>query len=311
MIAIYPGSFDPITNGHLDVIERGSRLFDVLVVSVLQNEAKSPLFTVPERMEMLSEATDRFPNVEVDSFNGLLADYAVRRGAGVILRGIRAISDYENELQMALMNRRLQAGLETAFLLAGEAFSFISSRLVKEVIGLGGNITGLVPPMVERRLRERLKKDDTYLCKHLPQPLNAFRAISVSSTMKVMADADKLRREGVDVVDFSAGEPDFPTPDNIKRAAIAAIERELHEVHSGGRNGRGEAGRGESPQGGVRHRLQAVGMHYHGGRQARAVRVYAGAGESRGRGDHTGALLGDLQGHRELRGRQVRLCGDG
>ncbi len=162
MIAIYPGSFDPITNGHLDVIERGSRLFDVLVVSVLQNEAKSPLFTVPERMEMLSEATDRFPNVEVDSFNGLLADYAVRRGAGVILRGIRAISDYENELQMALMNRRLQAGLETAFLLAGEAFSFISSRLVKEVIGLGGNITGLVPPMVERRLRERLKKDDTY-----------------------------------------------------------------------------------------------------------------------------------------------------
>jgi pantetheine-phosphate adenylyltransferase len=162
VIAIYPGSFDPITNGHLDVIERGSRLFDVLVVSVLQNEAKSPLFTVPERMEMLSEATDRFPNVEVDSFNGLLADYAVRRGAGVILRGIRAISDYENELQMALMNRRLQAGLETAFLLAGEAFSFISSRLVKEVIGLGGNITGLVPPMVERRLRERLKKDDTY-----------------------------------------------------------------------------------------------------------------------------------------------------
>ncbi len=159
MIAIYPGSFDPITNGHLDVIERGSRLFDVLVVSVLQNEAKSPLFTVPERMEMLSEATDRFPNVEVDCFNGLLADYAVRRGAGVILRGIRAISDYENELQMALMNRRLQAGLETAFLLAGEAFSFISSRLVKEVIGLGGNIAGLVPPMVERRLREGLKKE--------------------------------------------------------------------------------------------------------------------------------------------------------
>ena len=160
VVAIYPGSFDPITNGHLDVIERGSRLFDRLIVSVLQNEAKAPLFSVPERMEMLAEATGRFANVEVDSFNGLLADYAMRKRAGAILRGIRAISDYENELQMALMNRRLQPGLETVFLLAGEAFSFISSRLVKEVIGLGGNITGLVPPLVERRLRERLKKED-------------------------------------------------------------------------------------------------------------------------------------------------------
>jgi pantetheine-phosphate adenylyltransferase len=157
VVAIYPGSFDPITNGHLDVIERGSRLFDRLIVSVLQNEAKAPLFSVPERMEMLTEAVGRFQNVEVDSFKGLLADYALRKKAGVILRGIRAISDYENELQMALMNRRLQPGLETAFLLAGEAFSFISSRLVKEVIGLGGNITGLVPPLVEQRLRERLK----------------------------------------------------------------------------------------------------------------------------------------------------------
>ena len=157
MVAIYPGSFDPITNGHLDVIERGSRLFDRLIVSVLRNEAKAPLFTVQERMEMLAETVSRFTNVEIDSFHGLLADYAVQKNAGVILRGIRAISDYENELQMALMNRRLQPGLETAFLLAGEAFSFISSRLVKEVIGLGGNITGLVPPLVEQRLRERFK----------------------------------------------------------------------------------------------------------------------------------------------------------
>jgi pantetheine-phosphate adenylyltransferase len=156
VVAIYPGSFDPITNGHLDVIERGSRLFDRLIVSVLQNEAKAPLFSVPERVDMLTETVSPFSNVEVDSFHGLLADYALKRGAGVILRGIRAISDYENELQMALMNRRLQPGIETAFLLAGEAFSFISSRLVKEVIGLGGNITGLVPPLVERRLRERL-----------------------------------------------------------------------------------------------------------------------------------------------------------
>jgi pantetheine-phosphate adenylyltransferase len=157
VVAIYPGSFDPITNGHLDVIERGSRLFDRLIVSILRNESKSPLFSVEERIEMLREAVRPFPNVEVESFDGLLADYALRKNAGAILRGIRAISDYENELQMALMNRRLQPGLETVFLLAGEAFSFISSRLVKEVISLGGNIAGLVPPLVEQRLRERMK----------------------------------------------------------------------------------------------------------------------------------------------------------
>jgi len=159
--AIYPGSFDPITNGHLDVIERGSRLFDRLIVSVLHNESKSPLFSVADRVSMLQETVSAFPNVEVDSFHGLLADYALRREATVILRGIRAISDYENELQMALMNRRLQPGLETVFLLAGEAFSFISSRLVKEVISLGGNIAGLVPPVVEERLRLRLRPNQT------------------------------------------------------------------------------------------------------------------------------------------------------
>jgi pantetheine-phosphate adenylyltransferase len=158
VVAIYPGSFDPITNGHLDVIERGSRLFDRLIVSVLQNEAKAPLFSVEERVEMLRETARIFPSVEVDCFQGLLADYALGRNASVILRGIRAISDYENELQMALMNRRLQPGLETVFLLAGETFSFISSRLVKEVIGLGGNISGLVPPLVEQRLHERLRR---------------------------------------------------------------------------------------------------------------------------------------------------------
>jgi pantetheine-phosphate adenylyltransferase len=157
VVAIYPGSFDPITNGHLDVIERGSHLFDRLIVSILHNGSKAPLFSVEERIEMLTESVRPYPNVDVDCFQGLLADYALTRDATVILRGIRAISDYENELQMALMNRRLQPGLETVFLLAGEAFSFISSRLVKEVIGLGGNIAGLVPPLVERRLRERLR----------------------------------------------------------------------------------------------------------------------------------------------------------
>jgi pantetheine-phosphate adenylyltransferase len=157
VVAIYPGSFDPITSGHLDVIERGSRLFDRLIVSILRNEAKAPLFTIEERMQMLGEVTSRFENVEIDSFDGLLANYALERGARVILRGIRAVSDYEYELQMALMNRRLQPKLETVFLLAGEQFSFISSKLVKEVIGLGGNISDFVPPAVERRLRERLK----------------------------------------------------------------------------------------------------------------------------------------------------------
>jgi pantetheine-phosphate adenylyltransferase len=156
VVAIYPGSFDPITSGHLDVIERGSRVSDRLIVSILRNESKAPLFTVEERIEMLTEVVAPFANVEVDCFDGLLADYALEKGARVILRGIRAISDYEYELQMALMNRRLQPELETVFLLAGEQYSFVSSRLVKEVISLGGNIAGLVPPLVERRLRERV-----------------------------------------------------------------------------------------------------------------------------------------------------------
>lgn len=154
-MAIYPGSFDPITNGHLDLIARGARLTDRLIVSILRNETKQPLFSVAERMSMLEAVLGEYENVEVDSFNGLLVDYAAERGASVILRGIRAISDYEYELQMALMNRRLNAEIETVFLMAGEAYSFISSRLVKEVIRLGGNISGLVPPVVELRLKER------------------------------------------------------------------------------------------------------------------------------------------------------------
>jgi pantetheine-phosphate adenylyltransferase len=158
VVAIYPGSFDPITSGHLDVIERGSKMFSRVIVAILQNEAKQPLFTVAERMEMLRESLGGFACVEVDTFQGLLADYALKRGASVILRGIRAISDYEYELQMALMNRRLQPGLETIFLPASETFSFISSKLVKEVISLGGNITGLVPPLVEDRLKRRIAK---------------------------------------------------------------------------------------------------------------------------------------------------------
>ena len=159
MVALYPGSFDPITNGHLDLIERGSRLFNRLIVAILRHPEKKALFTVDERIEMLREVLATFPNAEVTAFDGLLVDYAAQRGAAVILRGIRAVADYEYELQMALMNRRLRPEIETVFLMASEAHSFISSRLVKEVIGLGGNISGLVPPSVEGRLKRRLLGD--------------------------------------------------------------------------------------------------------------------------------------------------------
>jgi pantetheine-phosphate adenylyltransferase len=155
-LAIYPGSFDPLTNGHLDLIERGARLFGRLVVAVLRNDSKQPLFSVEERMAMAREVLKDFSNVEVDCFDGLLVDYAAARGATAILRGVRAISDYEYEWQMALMNRRLCPRIETIFLMAGETHSFISSRLVKEVIRLGGNITGLVPAVVEAQLRARV-----------------------------------------------------------------------------------------------------------------------------------------------------------
>ena len=157
IVAIYPGSFDPITNGHLDLIRRGARLFDRLIVAVLRNEAKQPLFSAEERMEMLREAVTGLTNVSVDSFDGLLVEYATAQRATVLLRGIRAVSDYEYELQMALMNRRLQPEIETVCLMSGDAFSFISSRLVKEVISLGGNISGLVPSAVEERLKQRLR----------------------------------------------------------------------------------------------------------------------------------------------------------
>ena len=154
-VAIYPGSFDPITNGHLDLIARGSKLVDRLIVAILRNNAKQSLFSVAERMEMLEEVVRPYRNVEVTSFEGLLVEYAAARGANLILRGIRALTDYEYELQMSLMNRRLNPGVETVFLLASEAHSFISSHLVKEVASLGGNVAGLVPPVVGERMKRR------------------------------------------------------------------------------------------------------------------------------------------------------------
>lgn len=155
VVAVYPGSFDPITNGHLDLIERCAPLVDKLVVAVLRNQHKNPLFTLGERVEIMLDVLKPFTNVEVDSFDGLLVDYARQKNAQLLLRGIRTISDYEYELQMALMNRRLAPEIETIFMMAGEAYSFISSKLVKEVIGLGGNINGLVPLSVEEKLKQR------------------------------------------------------------------------------------------------------------------------------------------------------------
>ncbi len=155
-LAIYPGSFDPMTNGHLDLIQRGSRLFDRLVVAVLTNLEKEPLFTIEERVEMLRTVTHDIANVSVETFSGLLVDYARHKKAQAVLRGIRAFTDYEYELQMALMNHKLSPQLETVFLMPAESYTYVSSRLVKEIFLHGGSIQGLVPEIVEQRLREKL-----------------------------------------------------------------------------------------------------------------------------------------------------------
>jgi pantetheine-phosphate adenylyltransferase len=154
--AIYPGSFDPVTNGHLDLIARGAMIFDKLIVAVARNLEKDALFAVKERVEMLEAVTFEWKNVEVDVFDGLLMDYARTRHASVILRGIRAVSDYEYELQMAMMNRKIEPAVETVFMLPGEAYSYLSSRLVKELARLGGPVRDLVPRMVEERLRAKV-----------------------------------------------------------------------------------------------------------------------------------------------------------
>ena len=154
-VAIYPGSFDPLTNGHVDIIERGARIFDVIVVAILVNAEKSPLFSKQERVAIVEEVFKGRPNVEVDTFDGLLVDYAARRQAQVIVRGLRAVSDFEAEFQMALMNRRLDPKIETVFMMPAEQYSYISSRLIKEVFSLGGRVHGLVPDSVEQRLREK------------------------------------------------------------------------------------------------------------------------------------------------------------
>ena len=153
--AVYPGSFDPITNGHLDIIERGLKVFDEVIIAVLRNAEKRPLFTVDERVAIVSETYRKNPRIKVDTFSGLLVDYAVKVKSTVIVRGLRAISDFEFEFQMALMNRRLNPRIETVFMMPAERYSYISSRLVKEVFELGAPVTDLVPPAAERLLREK------------------------------------------------------------------------------------------------------------------------------------------------------------
>jgi pantetheine-phosphate adenylyltransferase len=156
-LAVYPGTFDPPTNGHVDIITRGARLFDRIVVAILVNAEKRPLFSVPERLDILRAVFKDHPSVEVDTFDGLLVDYVDKRRAQVIVRGLRAVSDFEYEFQMALMNRRLNSKIETVFMMPAEQYSYISSRLIKEVFALGGRVHGLVPDMVEARLRDKKK----------------------------------------------------------------------------------------------------------------------------------------------------------
>ena len=154
-VALYPGSFDPLTNGHLDVLFRARRLADRVIVAILENDSKKPLFSVEERVEMIREIVGADEGVSVRSFSGLLVDFAAQTGATLLVRGLRAISDYEYELQMALMNRRLAPAIETVFLMAKEEYSYVSSRLVKELARLGGDVTGLVPNIVRQRLADR------------------------------------------------------------------------------------------------------------------------------------------------------------
>jgi pantetheine-phosphate adenylyltransferase len=157
--AIYPGSFDPITNGHIDIILRGLEIFDKIIVAVLENPVKVPLFQTGERVRMIRQLFGRQKRVEVKSFHGLLVEFARANGAQIVIRGLRAVSDFEYEFQMALMNQKLDAGIETFFMTPNVLYTFLSSKVVKEVFGLGGSVRGLVPPLVERRLREKFKKN--------------------------------------------------------------------------------------------------------------------------------------------------------
>jgi pantetheine-phosphate adenylyltransferase len=154
-IAIYPGSFDPVTNGHLDIAERGLKLFDKVIVAILKNPVKSFLFTVEERLEMIETSFQKYPNIEVETFDGLLVDYAAKRKSHAILRGMRAVSDFEYEFQLALMNRRLNREVQTVFLMTGFRWIFTSSSIIKEAARFGGDIKDMVPPIVNQKLKDK------------------------------------------------------------------------------------------------------------------------------------------------------------
>lgn len=156
--AIYPGSFDPITNGHLDVVQRATKLFDRVIVAVAKNESKHPLFTLEERIHLVTRAIRHFPNVEADSFDGLLVNYAEKRAAQAVVRGLRAVSDFEFEFQLALMNRKLNERIETIFMMPKDAYTFLSSRIVKEIARLGGDVSAFVPAHVRMALQGKLNQ---------------------------------------------------------------------------------------------------------------------------------------------------------
>ncbi len=156
--AIYPGTFDPITNGHLSIVRRGLKIFDKIIIAILNNPNKVPLFTIEERTEMIQEALKGAPNIEIDTYDGLLVDYAVEKGACVILRGLRAMSDFEYEFQMALMNRKLNRDIQSVFLMTDYKWFYTSSTIIKEAASFGGDVSGLVPPIVDKKLKEKYKR---------------------------------------------------------------------------------------------------------------------------------------------------------
>jgi pantetheine-phosphate adenylyltransferase len=157
-IAVYPGTFDPVTNGHIDLVERSRRIFDVVLVAVAENPKKTPLFSLEERMAMFKKVTAKYKNVVIEGFDGLLVDYVKQKKAVGIIRGLRAVSDFEYEMQMALMNRRLDSTIETVFLMPNEEYSFITSTIVKEAASYGGDVSSLVPALVVEKLRKKFKK---------------------------------------------------------------------------------------------------------------------------------------------------------
>ena len=238
-LAVFPGSFDPITNGHLDIVDRGLAVFDRVRMAILMNPEKQPLFTVEERVAIIREAYRGNPRVEVDTFSGLLVDYANRVGASVIIRGLRAISDFEYEFQMALMNRRLNPRIETVFMMPAESYSYVSSRLVKEVFQLGGRVTDLVPPVVERRLQREVRDaaqggagppeevrrpGGVRTAGTGPRLAARARRLEISPTVAMSAKARALKAKGVRVFDFTVGEPDQPTPRHVLDAGKAAMD---------------------------------------------------------------------------------------